>query len=303
MKIFNLFLIFMIWNFTFGSESFSTEIGQCNFDLYEGQQIKNQNLQNLIINDLQKLVAEYGIVENSVFEVYIADKLVNFNRLAKGPVPEWGAAVARSNPDRIVIKGPGISNMSYSRLREVLRHELNHIYFFRKRGTVSVPRWFSEGLASDWAGELNLQKKILLSSALWENRSFSLEALRHFGQFHRDHARLAYAQSAAAIEAMRYFYQDDIIINVLNELKYESDFDTLFSRLTGDNGVEFLIKYESFLNENYRWLFLLKTSNLLFILMPLLLISGFMLKRRRSRKILDKWEKEEAILDNEHETD
>ena len=52
----------MIWNFAFGGESFSTEIGQCNFDLYEGQQIKNQNLQNLIIDDLQKFVAEYGAV-------------------------------------------------------------------------------------------------------------------------------------------------------------------------------------------------------------------------------------------------
>ena len=302
MKSHILPIILLVFNVVFSSETFPTAIGNCTLHLYNEQTLKNQNLQKLIMNELYDLTIEYGKVTMDILDVYITNNSAEFHKLAKGPVPEWGAAVARPNPDRIVIKGPGLSNMSYPRLKDILSHELNHIFLFRKRGNTFVPRWFSEGFATDWADEFDLQKKILISSALWENRIFSLETLRHFNQFHRIHARLAYAQSAAAIEAMRYYYSENIISQLLNELENESDFDSLFSRLTKDDGPEFLIKYESFLNENYRWMFLLKTSNMLFVFMPLLLIAGYFIKRRKGKILLQKWQEEEALLDEDNET-
>ena len=85
---------------------------------------------------------------------------------------------------------------------------------------------------------------------------------------------------------------------MINNLKYITDFDSLFIDLTKDNQAEFLIKYENFLNENYRWMFLLKTSNLIFIIMPLLVIIGYLIKRRHNKITIKNWEKEETIIDN-----
>lgn len=292
------FISFLILNYIFATDFFFTEIGSCTLNIYEGKQIKNHNLQHLIIDNLLKLSNEFGIVEKKSFQIFITNELTEFNRLSSGPIPEWGIAVAKSNPSRIIIKGPKLSNISYSRLKQVLIHELYHLYFFRKKGNTYVPSWFSEGLASNWAKEFDLNKKILISSALWNKKIFPLFKLKEFNQFNRQNAHLAYAQSSAAIDAIRFFYQDSILINLVNNLKYITDFDSLFIDLTKDNQAEFLIKYENFLNENYRWMFLLKTSNLIFIIMPLLVIIGYLIKRRHNKITIKNWEKEETIIDN-----
>ena len=65
-----------------------------------------------------------------------------------------------------------------NRLNEILIHELNHIYLFRTPNYHILPKWFVEGFASYWADELNITKKIQISSALWEKRQFGLGGLK-----------------------------------------------------------------------------------------------------------------------------
>ena len=83
-----------------------------------------------------------------------------FYEKSEGPVPEWGIAVAKLNPDRIILKAPGIANISFSQMKKVIIHELNHIYLYRIPNHHSIPSWFKEGLAMRNSNEYSLTHKI-----------------------------------------------------------------------------------------------------------------------------------------------
>lgn len=289
----NLFY-FTILSFLFSIE-FNTEIGECKLIFDD---IENKNIENYILfiqNDIEKLVSTFGKVNYFAFEIFITNDIDNFRKLAKGPTPEWGVGIAKKNPSRIVIKGTQLGKITLNRLKEILRHEINHIYLFRTPNYNILPKWFVEGFASFWADELTITKKIQVSSALWEKREFALEGLRSFQSFHRIHASLAYAQSNIAIHSILYFYGEEILTNIIHNKQSYYDFDLLFKEITKDSPLELTYKYENYLNQNFKWMFLLKSSNILFISLPIILVIGFFLRRNKNRLILNKWEEEEKI--------
>jgi hypothetical protein len=70
-----------------------------------------------------------------------------------GPtVPEWGAAVAFPQSNRIVMQGRAAGSEAGNPI-EVLRHELAHLALHEALGDVP-PRWFDEGYASYAANEV-----------------------------------------------------------------------------------------------------------------------------------------------------
>ena len=300
MKIsFHIFFIIIV-NFLFSLE-FQTDIGKCNLLFDKNHSKYEMEIVELIQSNIESLVQNYGQVKNSSFEVYITNNHSKFKKLTKGPVPEWGIGIAQQNPDRIVIQGTQLSNISYSRLNEVLKHEINHVFVQRSLNYHILPKWFIEGFASYWAGELTITKKILISSALWEKKEFALEGLKSFNSFNRVHANLAYAQSASAINALIYFYGEIILKSIIqNNAKY-SNFDLLFFNITNENLLELTYKYETYLKQNYKWMFLLKSSNILFISLPIILVFGYLIKRRKNQIILARWEEEEKIEFGEDE--
>ena len=70
-----------------------------------------------------------------------------------GPtVPEWGAAVAFPESNRIVMQGRSAGSEAGNPI-EVLRHELAHLALYEALGDLP-PRWFDEGYASYAANEV-----------------------------------------------------------------------------------------------------------------------------------------------------
>ena len=90
-------------------------------------------------------------------------------------------AVAKKNPDRIILKDLGIANISFARMKEVIIHELNHIYMFRIPQYRSIPAWFKEGMAMKSANEFSLLHKIEISHYAWKKKLVPL-ASRHLLQ-------------------------------------------------------------------------------------------------------------------------
>ena len=109
--------------------------------------------------------------------------------------------------------------------------------------------------------------------------------MKSFQFFNKIHANLAYAQSASAINTLIHYYGEQIIKSLLqNNLKHEN-FDLLFLNVANENTLELTLKYESYLNQNFKWMFLLKSSNILFISLPIILIFGYFIKRHKNKKI------------------
>lgn len=297
-----IILYLSIWLTMLVSQEFNTALGLCRLEIYGGDVVNTVDIQELIHSEADKLVEEFGKVSVRPFDVFMPRTRKEFYKLAKS-APEWGIAVALKRQNRIVIQAPSVSKISYNRLEEVIIHEINHLYLHRLSGHNSVPSWFMEGMAMRSSGEFSLLHKIAISRSLWQKNLIPLPGLYNFGTKPKALIKLAYGQAAAAVNALEYYYGNQFINDQLNLLKQGDDFWTSFTKLTGQDEIDFQVNYENYLANQFRWMFLLKTRNLAFILLPVILVIGFWLKRKRSNKILKKWEIEEALedLDNTEE--
>ena len=226
----------------------------------------------------------------------------DFYKKSKGPVPEWGIAVAKSNPDRIILKAPGIANISFVRMKEVIKHELNHIYLYRIPQHHSMPSWFKEGLAMRSANEFSLLHKIEISKSIWRKQTIPLQRLQNISSYSRGRVKLVYGESAAAVEALEYFYGENILKNILNKMHFGFDFKQALEFSSNEKLLDFQINFEIYLENNFNWVFLLRASKFIYVILPLILIIGFLYHQNRSKKIMKQWEIEER-LDNSEWTD
>ena len=219
----------------------------------------------------------------------------DFYAQAKGPVPEWGIAVAKRNPDRIIIQAPHVSGITFSRLLEVISHELNHVYLNRVKQSYSIPSWYKEGMAMRQADEFSMKHRIEISKAKWKNQLFYFNDLEGFNRVRKSNATLAYAQSAAMVYAMEYFYGDIIHASIIDAMQKGASFWEAIKKITGDNRIDVQINMEIFIEDNYNWMFLANASKSIFIILPFILVGGFLYKRQRNKRIINAWETEELL--------
>ena len=297
---------FILFIFIFGtlafSDTFSTALGECTLEIYGGRVEDIPEIVQLLKDESVILVEELGEVTLRTYSIYITSNMDDFYEKSKGPVPEWGIAVAKLNPDRAILKSPGIANISFTRMKEVIIHELNHIYMFRIPNYYSMPSWFKEGMAMAGSNEFSLLHKIEISKAYWQNQTIPLQRLRNMSIHNKGKIKLAYGESAAAIEALQYYYGEDTPLNILDEMRNGKEFGEALESSINEEYIEFQIKFEIYLEENYNWVFLLRASKYIYVILPLILIIGFLYHQNRSKKIMKQWETEER-LDNSEWTD
>tara|TARA_B100000029_G_scaffold302060_1_gene294962 strand:- start:84 stop:995 length:912 start_codon:yes stop_codon:yes gene_type:complete len=287
-----LFIVLIIPCF---GDVFTTPLGECTLEIYGGEVEDIPEIVKLIKGESRNLVETLGEVETRPYSVYLTADMKDFNQKSRGPVPEWGIAVAKRNPDRAILKAPGIANVSYPRMKEVIIHELNHIYMFRIPNYSTMPSWFKEGMAMAASNEFSLLHKLEISKSLWNETSVTLQRLHFFGRLPKNKIKLAYGESAAAVEALHYYYGEDASVLLLDKMRGDLEFTEALELVIGEEYLEFQIKFEIYLEENYSWVFLLRSGNYLYVLLPLILVLGFWYKTYRNRLKLKQWEIEEAL--------
>jgi len=294
---------FILFIFIFGtlafSDTFSTALGECTLEIYGGRVEDIPEIVQLLKDESVILVEELGEVTLRTYSIYITSNMDDFYEKSKGPVPEWGIAVAKLNPDRAILKSPGIANISFTRMKEVIIHELNHIYMFRIPNYYSMPSWFKEGMAMAGSNEFSLLHKIEISKAYWQNQTIPLQRLRNMSIHNKGKIKLAYGESAAAIEALQYYYGEDTPLNILDEMRNGKEFGEALESSINEEYIEFQIKFEIYLEENYNWVFLLRSAKYLYVIMPVILVLGFIYRTHRNKLKLKQWEIEEELENTE----
>ena len=281
------------------SDSFYTPIGECTLEIYGGRIEDIPDIVHLIKKESENLINKFGAIEIRPFSIYITSNMEEFYKKSKGPVPEWGIAVAKSNPDRIILKSPGIANVSFTRMKEVMIHELNHIYLYRIPNHYSMPSWFKEGMAMRNSKEFSLVHKIEISKSQWQKNTLPLTRLQNLNTYSEGKVKLAYGESAAAIEALEYYYGPDVLINILNNMREKIDFQQSLEYSSKEKLIDFEIKFEAYLKNNYSWVFLFRSPKYVYVILPIILVLGFIYHRYRSKKIIKQWEIEEELENSE----
>ena len=294
-----LIALLLIINFNYFCSSSTIEqsiLGEFNLIFSSEKEVLRKLCINTIKSHTEDLFSKYGSVETVSFKVYITDQDDEFKSLTSKNIPTWAIGVAKGN--RIVIKSPKKKSMTYNNFKKILQHEISHLYLSQINN--KFPLWFNEGFSMYNAHEFNINRKINISWNLLLKRIVNLKELKGFLSLSKSQAYLYYSQSGASIEAMIFYYGDDILDNILFYTKQNNNFSQAFFRATGGDTIdEFSVKYTNYLNNHFRFLFIYQFQKIIFFLIPFLLLLIWFYKRKKNKKIMKLWKIEDQLQDFE----
>ena len=284
----------VVFNLLFCNFEFSTTWGKCILKNDE-KSIKNHELKNIIISKIEKLDKLYGPIKNKQFSIIIYP-LKNQNIQINNQHWNWSLGITYYN-DRIIIKDLSYAHINKSKFIEVIDHELNHLMVNRITSSKNVPRWFKEGFAMYVANEGSMKHKFLVSQAILKDNLFPLKDLNRFKNLNKNEFNLAYAQSIVYIENLAHIYGNEILNTILEELKNEINFNQAIYNVTSHDIYQIEEKIIQNIKNKYFLLRFINFPDILFSIMPLLLIIGFIIKSYKIKKIKKQWDVEEKLED------
>ena len=221
-------------------------------------------------------------------DVVLAPGENSFRELTGGRVPDWGLAVAFPDRRRVVLRSPRLTGSEDVEPGIVLRHELNHVYLaLGAGGSGAVPRWFNEGFAALYAGEWRWVDPVRLAWGRITGRLTPLPALeRSFPAAPAPAA--AYVQSMAAVRNLQRRGGDRGVGQLLARVRGGATFDGALRETYGLTLSEFYADWEEEMGREFGWGVVLTDERGLWIAAALLVLFGWMVRRRALRREIER---------------
>jgi hypothetical protein len=264
------------------------------FEVYHGRGSSElaDEIERVVCRSFVEIASGVGLESVSSFAVVIADDTGAFRRLHAGGVPEWGEAFGDSrrmiigiDASRVILSGRSIET--------VVRHELSHLLFYQRTAGAPAPSWFVEGIAMMQSREWTLSDQWRMALLVWREGSPRLDELE--GRFPRSpqRAATAYLESYAAVQEL-IAGREEALVTLTAFLRDTGDFDRAFLLTFGETPGEYSERFAATMADRYR-----KTAILLHVspyglTMSALLLITYYIKRRRSRRKLEMWQREEG---------
>lgn len=231
-------------------------------------------------------------------DIYIVTSEDRFDSLAGPSVPDWGAGVAIPHRNLIVIKSPLILRGEKS-LGELVAHEFSHIALARRLKRHQGPRWLNEGMAMYLSAEWGWSDNLSVSWAVVLGAIIPLREIENLNRFEKDIAQVAYSESYLAFKYFIDTYGKSSLNILLDRIAAGASPDRAFIAAIGMRYAGFEREFSAYLHGRYNMLTLIFDSNLLWIMMALVVVVGFILSRLRRKKRLEEFDEYEKY----HSTD
>jgi len=274
-----------------GARSAAAPIGVPPVVRYGGQG-NTPEVRRLLAAEIDRAVAQaperLGGAVPTAIEVVICATQSEFRAAAGAGAGPFLLGVAQPDAGRIVLNGESLSGVPAS-VVGTLRHELAHltVHAAADRGGTYLPRWFDEGVAS-WFGnrytELGPMQVEQLVNASW----LALDALDVTFPEDVYRRRLAYEKSVRAIEEIERA-RAGAVAGIVGGL--ETGVPVL-AALEADLGWTVDMLDERTRRTTRRSFFrhgLWSVATNVYALLALVVIIGFVLRRRRYRRRLSEW--------------
>jgi hypothetical protein len=213
--------------------------------------------------------------------LYIAANETLFDSLTGGAVPEWGAAVAIPQLNRIVVPREGSRRTRGWTEARVLQHEWAHVGLHQYLPTLRVPRWFDEGYAEWASGGWSPTEGWRLRVAFALGRTPSLDSLVLDWPRDQASAELAYLLSATAVEYLVAESGERGLRLFLDAWREEGSFPAALRGVYGVTPGQFEEGWKKYVKKRYGWAFVLSHSSVFWLTLTLALL--FMVRIRRGR--------------------
>lgn len=253
-----------------------------------------------LAEEVEKIVCRYageiatgvGLEEVSPVAFIIAPDTPSFRKLHGGRLPEWGEAFGDS---RRMIIGIDASRVLLSNrpFKTVVLHELSHVFLSQRTAGARCPSWFVEGIAMRQSREWNLSDQWGLALNVWREDTPRLEDLQ--GRFPKsaESAIMAYRVSYAAVDEL-IGQEERKLVTFTAFLRDTGDFDKSFTLTFGETVDEFSGRFEASMRSRYRHTSLFLNISPYGLTLSGLFLLAYFIKRNRSRRKVEQWEREEA---------
>jgi len=221
--------------------------------------------------------------------------------LTEGQAPDWGLAIAFPARGFIVMRSPRLVSGSAPDVRQVLFHELMHLYLGRALGDSSraAPGWFHEGLASLYAGEWGWSERFSLALALVGRQPIGLRELEASFPAAKVAADLAYLESLVAVSHLRSLGGEEGLRLLIGRLRDGESFDRALRETYGMTYGQFEEGWKRFLVTRYGWAMVASSTWTYWTPAAALLFLLYLFRRLRYRERLGKMREAErrAVLE------
>jgi len=237
----------------------------------------------------------FGEVNDSGLRVIVAATDSAFAAETGPHFPDWGVGAADMRNFRIVVRAPGSGGWPHS-YAQVVSHEYAHIYLQLLAGPrARIPRWLNEGFAMHSAFEWGVARHLRLMRASWTDRLLSLSEMEAVNRFQGEKAALAYTQAFAGYQFLQEQYGREGVQDLLRALGRGLSIDQAFLQALGTGYPEFQAALTVQLKEQANVIALIFDSGFIWGLLAMLIIVGWLIKKRRSREIERRWQLEDRI--------
>ncbi len=211
-------------------------------------------------------------------------------------VPTWLQGLAIPERSLVVVRLRRTGNYPYKDIGSVAEHELVHLLVFAGAAPHAhrLPRWFHEGTAMLLAREWRFGDRWNLFSAAMGARLLPMSAIDR--SFPRD-THGAHAAYAEAFSFVRYLVREHghpLLSGLLKGVREGATLEAAYQSLTGTTLAAAERRWRRNVHIIYRWIAVGSSSLVLWGGMSVLLVVGYIRKRRLTRATLKRWEEEEG---------
>jgi hypothetical protein len=227
--------------------------------------------------------------------VFVTETTEKFDQLVAGTLPDWSIACAIPDVNTIILKSP--DEFHYRKdMREVLWHELAHVFLWHFVKGKDTPTWANEGFSVWFSEKWGWEERIRVARAVLTSSLIRLSEIDSLHFFRESKASLAYAESFLAVSYFESLYGTSALRDVLSDFAATGDFYLSFEQVTGLDFNSFEKEFEQMARQNYNWVAILSDSLLLWTGLAMLFVLLYFIKRRRSKRIIERWEREDRGL-------
>ena len=248
---------------------------------------------------LRRVAADLGIdpsVLTPKIRVYLLTRREDFALVEKGYSlsPDWSAGFVDIYNNVIVIKSASLESPSAKGVVTIFCHELTHLLVKAYLGDryFALPYWFHEGIAMREAKEWRLSDAFYLVRKGMLGSLIPLERLTSSFPNEEGEVHLAYLESLNFIIHLEERFGERFIPRLLTEIREGGIFELSFFALTREHWQEVEEEWRQALEYHYRWVPWITSTSTIWMIGVILIIIGYLKKRRRQKEVIKRWEEE-----------
>ena len=234
-----------------------------------------------------------------MIDIWVCDTQKEFQASVHAPIQDWAVGCAFPLSRRIIIQNPKHIALAKLQLAQVLRHEIAHVLFGQctRKAVKEIPLWFIEGIAIYFAEEWVPSRHETLLKHIFSKSILPLQELTRRFPRSQAGADLAYAESQDAVRWLVEVKGRDVLFALISELHAGNNFNAAFEAVVGWDPATFDVLWRESLAERYRWASLFSNSYFLWGGLGGLALLGYLVRRNRRQRHLNKLAQQEDTVD------